>query len=108
MCHWSLLQNVPTVPIKEPLIVRAPKRSNKSSTVSTPVKKAKQEEIEETEFDEHLSFKSADWTSTKGEQKRKKWKNLKQILDLPSSASGPEGLEGFTCISHNIRLIFTL
>jgi len=30
------------------------------------------------------SFKSVGWASTKGDQKRKKWKNLKQILDMPT------------------------
>lgn len=74
---------------------RAPKRSAPSSAKSTPVKKGKHETQEEPEHQSY-SFKNQAYFDGKA---GKKWKNLKQILDMPVSAIGPEGAEFFTCRS---------
>lgn len=78
------------------LLYRPPKRQ--SSKPSSPSKKNKsQEEQQEESIGPYLKFKNADYLANKGEQKKKKWKNLKQILDMPSSFTGPEGFENYTC-----------
>lgn len=90
------------------LIFRAPKRQ--SSKVPSPSKKSKvvQEQQQEEPVLEGLSFKNPEYLSNKGEQKRKKWKNLKQILDMPSSFTGPQGFENYTCIPFLFDLLIIL
>ncbi len=78
-----------------------PKRS---SSAATPTKKAKKDPFASSVEDQECSFKNQEYFGSKGEQKKKKWKNLKQILDLPESQIGPQRLESFTCnIYSSIR-----
>ena len=74
---------------------RAPKRTPPTSLA--PPKKARLEE-DEPARGSLFSFKNTEYFTTKGDQKRKKWKNLKQILEVPITA--PEGLEAFKCKGH--------
>jgi hypothetical protein len=79
------------------ILCRPPKRqSSKAPSLSKKVKN--QEEQQDELIGAILSFKNADYLANKGEQKKKKWKNLKQILDMPSSFTGPESFENYSCI----------